>query len=137
MIDVSHPSHETLFERLRAFDNLMTRADVLSAKELRDALSALRSEVHAHFQMEEKSGSLNSLAESDHRFRHATERLLQEHRNLEDGLDMLLGVAATSEIANEGFRRKLRNWITRAQKHETDEDVLLIEAVNQDLGTAD
>jgi hypothetical protein len=137
MIDHGHPSHESLFQRLRALDNMIVRADVTSAKELRDGLSALRSEVQSHFQAEEQSGLLCSLAESDPRFRHAAERLLNEHRSLEDGLDVLVGLAATSEIADEGFRRKLRSWITRTRKHETDEDVLLMEAVNQDLGTAD
>jgi hypothetical protein len=137
MIDQFHPSHETLFQRLRTLDASLTRADALSARELREALSSLRAEVQIHFQREEQSGPLNSLAESDPRLRYAAERLMEEHRSLEDGLEMLLGLAATPEIADEGFRRKLRSWISRARKHEMDEDVLLIDAANRDLGTAD
>jgi hypothetical protein len=135
--DQTHPSHQPLFRRLATLEALIARPEPASAKEMRDALAVLRADVQAHFRDEEHSGLLSSLTRGDPRFQHAVDCLVDEHRSLEDGLDVLLGLAATPDVADEPFRRKLRSWITRARKHEIDEDVVLMEGVNQDVGAAD
>ncbi len=133
----SPPVHESLLKRLLEVQRCALTGDGSSAEELRDRLANLRTDVLAHFRAEEQGGPLNDLTRGEPRFEHAARRLLDEHRDLEASLDTLLEVAATAERDDDALRSKIRNWINRARQHEIDEDMLLMEAANQDLGAAD
>jgi hypothetical protein len=133
----SHPLHESLLKLLLDVERFTLTPDGCCVEELRDRLASLRTEVLAHFRAEEQDGLLSDLTRNEPRFEHAARRLRDEHRGLEENLETLLMVAAAAESVDDALRSKIRNWIIRARQHETDEDVLLMEAVNQELGAAD
>jgi hypothetical protein len=105
----------------------------LRLEELTSRLTSLQALLKAA----EQGGVLVDIARMDPRFLRESERLAQERKELASALATLLVLATSTDCLDEGLWSKVRHWVVRALKHDDDEDLLLMNAVNQDLGAAD
>jgi hypothetical protein len=127
---------------------LRAHADLHSALEgLREALSspaearrkllALRGHVLDHFRLEEKGGYMAPVLRLQPQQERVVLRLLAEHCHLAESLDDLIRDAAAATTIEDEFRKRVAAWVEVLRRHEADENVLVEDAFNQDVGQED
>jgi hypothetical protein len=71
------------------------------------------------------------------RLEHAIGQLVEEHYQLAQSLEALLGTAGKAVELDDTLREGVRAWVERVRQHEAREDKLVQDAFNTDLGAED
>jgi hypothetical protein len=125
-------THAALHEDLEGLKDALA-----SVAAVQRCLAELRSHVADHFRQEEQGGYMAAvLARQPHKER-AVQQLLAEHRQLAEALDGLLAEVAAAETVDDGFRGRVWAWAERLRHHEAEENVLVEDAFNRDVGPTD
>lgn len=106
----------------------------------RDRLATLREHVARHFAQEEQGGYLEESLTRMPRLSRAVRDVLAEHPSLLAELDGLLERLAARDIAAEAWRQAGRDFeafASRLLAHERNENAVVQEGYNEDLGLAD
>ena len=112
--------------------------EVLAAPaEARHFLAELRAHVAQHFRCEEEGGYMAAVLQRRPQDERVVRRLLAEHRPLLEGLDVLVKEAGPAKQIDDGFRARVRTWAELLRRHEAEENVLVEDAFNQDIGQDD
>jgi hypothetical protein len=138
------PPPTTTFSDLMLRAHAALREDLLSIKqalgspaEARPRLFALRAHVLDHFRQEEQGGYMAPVLERSPQQERTVQRLLGDHRRLARALDALIEEAATAAVIDDGFRERVWAWADDLRRHEADENVMVEEAFNRDVGSKD
>ena len=131
--------HQRLNSLLEAIKNRF-RHERKATRNLVSLLNALSVHLQAHFELEESDGYLSHLVQLSPAASAHVERLLHEHTDLQEEVNGLAARArenfstdsSTSELA-----RLFSKFHDRLAIHEHDENKLLQEVYNLDLGTKD
>ncbi len=108
-----------------------------------DVLSALRDQLAMHFALEEAYGYFDDAVTEAPRLSTRASRLRDEHRELFTGLCRLLDQVEHARLRHGKHRvpAKIEQVFTEFhqafQRHESDENALILEAFNDDIGTGD
>jgi hypothetical protein len=108
-----------------------------SPAEARLKLLGLRAIVRDHFRREEQGGYLAPVLLLQPQQERVVRRLLGEHRLLAEALDALVQEAAAATAIEDGFRQRVGAWAEELRRHEADENVLVEDAFNRDVGPED
>ena len=111
-----------------------------AAAAARDRLTALRDHLARHFAQEEQGGYLEESLTRMPRLSRAVRDVLAEHPRLLADLDGLLERLAARDIAAEAWRQAghdFEAFASRLLAHERNENAVVQEGYNEDLGLAD
>jgi hypothetical protein len=90
-----------------------------------------------HFGYEEQKGYMDVVRKREPRLERAIQQLAEEHGQLRQSLDGLIGQAGTATGLNDNLRELIREWIERVRRHEIRENDLVQDAFNLDIGAED
>lgn len=131
-------AHTALLADMQKLEEKAVRlASTQSVAELRDRLRATRTHIAAHFRFEEQNGYLDTVRKREPRFDRAIQQLVEEHRQLTQSLDGLIGEAGTATTVDDPLRKKIREWIDHVRQHEIRENDLVQDAFIQDISAED
>ena len=105
--------------------------------EARRFLAELRDHLGQHFRGEEEDGYMAAVLKQRPQDERAVQKLLAEHAPLMKELDALVRQAETAVRIDEGFRARISAWAEMLRRHEAEENVLVEDAFNQDIGQKD
>ena len=125
-------AHAALQADLRAI-----RQALNTPAEARRQLFALRAHVLEHFRQEEQGGYMAPVLARQPQQERTVARLLAEHRRLAIGLEELVHEAAEATAIDDRFRERVWVWADDLRRHEADENVLVEDAFNRDVGNKD
>jgi hypothetical protein len=125
-------AHETLHEDLDRLHEAL--ASVAAAGHW---LTALRGHVIDHFRQEEQGGYMAAVLERQPHKERVVQQLLAEHARLAEALDALLAEVASAESLDDGLRGRVGAWAEHLRRHEAEENVLVEDAFNRDVGPTD
>jgi hypothetical protein len=125
-------AHAALQEDLRAI-----RQALGTPAEARRQLFALRAHVLDHFRQEEQDGYMAPVLARQPQQERTVARLLAEHGRLASGLEDLVREAAEATVIDDRFRERVWAWAEDLRRHEADENVLVEDAFNRDVGSKD
>ena len=108
-----------------------------SPADTRRHLLTLRARVLDHFRQEEQGGYMGPVLELQPQQERIVRALLGEHRRLTEALDALVQEATATTVMGNGFRQRVRAWVEELRRHEADENVLVEDAFNRDVGQKD
>jgi len=132
LADDMHRVHAALHDDIGRLREALT-----SPAEARQYLAELRDHVAQHFRCEEAGGYMGAVLQRRPQSERVVRRLLAEHGPLMQGLDALLREAGTAKQIDDGFRARVGAWAELLRRHETEENVLVEDAFNQDIGQKD
>jgi hypothetical protein len=132
LADEMHRVHSALCADLGRLQGALTTPD-----RARQFLAELRDHVADHFLYEQEGGYMAAVLERRPQSARVVQRLLAEHRPLLEGLDALLREARAAGQIDDGFRARVGAWAELLRRHEAEENVLVEDAFNQDIGQKD
>jgi hypothetical protein len=98
-------------------------------------LGELRAHLAQHFRCEEDGGYMAAVLQRKPQSERAVQRLLGEHRPMIEVLDVLVREATMVDRISDDFRRRVAEWAELLRRHESEENVLVEDAFNQEFGT--
>lgn len=115
------------------------------AQQARQLIGDLYERIQSHFHHEEKGGYLSEALERAPRLTNLAGRLHEQHETLSEMLGELRNhvqqTVPTDDLRADAWWKELDNqfhvFFNRLLRHETEEDKLVQEAFNRDLGTCD
>ncbi len=108
-----------------------------SPDKARSFLTELRAHVVQHFRGEEDGGYMATVLERRPQSERVVRQLLAEHGPLLEGLDALVKEAGAAPQITADFRARVAAWADFLRRHEAEENVLVEDAFNQDIGQED
>ena len=130
-------AHAALMADLRELEQAVRPSLGESLPELRARLSAVQAHISEHFRFEEQDGYMHTVRKREPRLERAIQQLADEHRQLTQFLDALIGKATASTSLDERFREEIRGWVERVRRHEMRENDLVQGAFNLDISAED
>lgn len=130
-------AHRALFRDLGDLEVLVRSGAKDSLTELRARLGMTYTHLCEHFRLEEKNGYMDHLADDQPRLNRVIEQLVEEHRELRQALDLIHADAIVATQVDEALRQRICDWITRVRRHERNENDLVQDAADFDVGTQD
>lgn len=128
-------AHHGLLQKVAELDLKLSNPGTVCIPEVVDQLKEVQIILLEHFRLEEKDGYLDLVLEHKPYLKNKLDGLLEQHRELEAELETLLVEPASSR--SEDFPRKVQKWIGRLRHHEREENLLVEDAFNEDIGSAD
>jgi hemerythrin-like domain-containing protein len=98
-------------------------------------LKEIKEHVSEHFKFEEKGGYMDQVRKHHPNKEGVIQKLYMEHGHLRQSLDGL--VEEAKKPLDDGFREIVRAWIERIRQHETQENTLIQETLNLEIGDQD
>jgi hypothetical protein len=132
LADDMHRVHAALRHDLDRLREVLT-----TPERARQFLVELRAHVAQHFRCEEEGGYMATVLQRRPQSERVVRQLLAEHRPMLEELDVLLREAATAAKIDDGFRGRVMAWAELLRRHEADENILVEDAFNQDIGPED
>lgn len=135
--------HRELFTRMQELKSAFSAAQpttAAGADEVRTALAQLREHLRVHFEQEESGGFLEESIARMPRLAPAATAIMREHPALLAQLDALMKTLAGGDISGETWARAGRDFERFAitmQAHERNENAVVQEGYNEDLGLLD
>jgi hypothetical protein len=130
-------AHGALLADLRKLEEAIRPSSGESPKELLVRLGATRTHILEHFRFEEQNGYLDAVRQREPRLERIIQQLAEEHRQLTQALDTLLGEAQAAVNLGESLRQDIRAWVESVRRHEARENDLVQDAFNLDIGAED
>jgi len=130
-------------ERLRDLLGQITRemsARKGTAADLAQQLRSLRDQLHAHFVEEEEHGFFDQITSQAPRLSGQTEKLCEEHVDMLDKLDKLVGQAEQGDGSDDwwsGLVKAFHDLSRELMQHEHEENELLQKVYSDDIGEKD
>ncbi|MCI0455842.1 MAG: hemerythrin domain-containing protein [Gemmataceae bacterium] len=132
--------HRILGETLRELEAVLDLPPGGRAATTVELLVLLRLVLREHFAFEEHGGYLASVLRQSPHLHRTIQRLLAEHRQLAQFLDVLVvdAIGAVTRGRLDGsLRGRIQQWIADVRRHEAHENGLVQEACNRDLAAED
>jgi hypothetical protein len=129
-------AHGTLLEDLRTLEDAVHKSSK-DAGGLCARLMATRPHLVEHFKFEEQNGYMEVVRKREPRLERAIQQIAEEHGQITQSLDSLIGETRGSGEIRDGFREKLRAWIKGVRGHEARENELVQGAFNLDITAED
>jgi predicted nucleic acid-binding Zn-ribbon protein len=130
-------AHAALLEDLRKLEGAALPAFGEGLAELRARLDATRRHITEHFRFEEQNGYMDAVRKREPRLERTIEQLAQEHRELEQSLEALIGESEVVTGLGAAYREKVRRWVEHVRQHEARENDLVLDAFNLDISAED
>lgn len=130
-------AHTALLADLRALSRAIRPLSGISVPDLRDRLVATRAHVAKHFRFEEQNGYLEAARKREPRLAHAIQQLAEEHRQLTQSLEALIGKTEATAEPGAPLREEIHKWIGHVRQHEIRENNLIQDVFTQDIGAED
>jgi hemerythrin-like domain-containing protein len=130
-------AHAALLEDLRKLDEAVRPSSREGLADLAARLDAARAHITEHFRFEEHNGYLDTVRGREPRLERAIQQLVEEHRQLAQSLDALLGKARAAANLDDALREDVRAWVARVRQHEVRENDLVQDAFSLDVGAED
>jgi hypothetical protein len=130
-------AHQALRNDLRKLEECIDSLLGQNLPLVRAHLGTTRTHLLDHFRFEEKNGYMDKVRKDVPRLEREIKRLAEEHRELAQALDALIGKAKELTNLDHPFRDEIRQWIVTVGRHETREDELVQDAFNLDIGAED
>jgi len=130
-------AHTALFEDLQKLEAMVHPAPGKGLLELRARLDATHVHITEHFRFEEQNGYMGAVRKREPRLERTIQQLADEHRQLAQSLDSLIGDAREATSLGDPLRNEVREWIGRVREHEGRENDLIQDAFNLDIGAED
>jgi hypothetical protein len=130
-------AHVTLLDDLRDLEEAVRPALREGLVDLPARLEATRVHITAHFRFEEQDGYMDAVRTQQPHLERTIQQLAEEHHQLAQSLDALLGEARTTASQYDALREQVRQWIEHVRAHEVRENDLVLDAFNRDVGTKD
>jgi hypothetical protein len=108
-----------------------------SPAEARRYLTELRAHVAQHFSCEEEGGYMAAVLQRRPQSERTVQQLLSQHRPMLALLDVFVREAEGAGKIDDDFRNRVAGWAELLRRHETEENVLVEDAFNQDSGAED
>jgi hypothetical protein len=130
-------AHQALQDDLRKLEAAARSTSANAGEELRACVSATRAVVKGHFQLEEQGGYMDAVRKRQPRFERVVHELGEEHRQLTQSVEELLGQTDQAAAASDAFRERVLAWVQRIRQHEAREIDIIQEAYNLDIAAED
>jgi hypothetical protein len=130
-------AHATLLADLRELEQAVRSSSGDGLAELRVRLGATQAHITEHFGFEEQNGYMDAVRKREPRLEREVQELAEEHGQLRQSLDALIGQTRAATSVSDALRDKIREWIERVRQHEFRENDLVQDAFNQDIGVED
>jgi hemerythrin-like domain-containing protein len=130
-------AHVALLEDLRQLEEASRVVSAEGLAELRIRLGARHTHLTEHFRFEEQNGYMDTVRQREPRLERTIQQLGEEHGQLRQALEVLLGEAGTAIGLGDRFREEVREWIERVRQHEAREDDLVQDAFVLDITAED
>lgn len=132
--------HRELHDRMLDARTAFAAASAGPTPAVRERLAVLRDHLARHFEQEERGGFLEESQARMPRLSRAARMVLEEHPALLGDLDRLLERIGARDIGVEPWRQAGRDFeafASRLLAHERNENAVVQEGYNEDLGLVD
>jgi hemerythrin-like domain-containing protein len=130
-------AHAALLEDLFKLEEVALSASGDGLVVLRARLDATNTHILQHFAFEEENGYLDAVRKREPRLERAIQQLAEEHRQLRQSIEALVGEARAATSLDPVLREGVRRWIKNIRQHEARENDLVLGAFNQDISPED
>ena len=125
----------------RLLDKSLTvfTAAALRSNETSDVLGMLYDQIQSHFQLEESFGYFEEAIADQPWLAQRAEQLRTEHDDLAFRMERMVQFAEdSSDIASvDKLRNEFHGFLAEFRRHESDENELILQAFNDELGVGD
>jgi DNA repair ATPase RecN len=131
--------HQRLHSLLEAIENRF-RHEQKASRNLVSLLNALAVHLQTHFELEESEGYLSNLVQLSPASTATVERLLREHRDLQEEVNGLVARTREDFAINRNtteLAERFGKFHSKLSAHDHEENKLIQETYNLDLGTKD
>jgi hypothetical protein len=137
LVEALSRAHGSLLEDLRKLEEAAGPASGVHAEELAARLAATRAHITEHFRFEEQNGYMDAVRKREPRLERTVQDLAEEHQQLAQALDALLGEVRAARPVSAAFRTHVQDWVKAVRQHEQRENDLVQDAFAVDIGTKD
>jgi hypothetical protein len=130
-------AHTALLEDLRQMEAAVLPSSGEGLVELCSRLNATRAHLAEHFRLEEHNGYMDAVRKREPRLERRVQLLAEEHHQLAQSLETLLGEARTATTRGDALPDQVRAWVEQVRQHEVRENQLVQEAFNLDINAED
>jgi predicted nucleic acid-binding Zn-ribbon protein len=130
-------AHVALLADLRELEQAVRSCSGEGLAELRARLGAAHAHITEHFRFEEQNGYMDAVTKREPRLERTIQQLAEEHGQLRQSLDALIGKARAATSLSDTLREEVREWIERVRRHEIRENDHVRDAFNLDIGVED
>jgi len=130
-------AHQALLKDLEKLEGSVNPASNQDLTALRTRLGTTQLNLLDHFRFEELNGYMDKVKKREPRLERTIDQLAEEHRQLAQSLDALMGKAKRALNLDQGLRTEIKNWIAFVRQYESREDELVQNAFNLDIGAED
>ncbi len=130
-------AHAALLADLRELEQAVCPSREEGLAELHARLGAAHAHITKHFRFEEQNGYMDAVRKREPRLERTIQQLAEEHRQLGQSLDALIGEAGAATSVGDALREGIREWIECIRQHEVRENDLVQDAFNLDIGAED
>jgi hemerythrin-like domain-containing protein len=130
-------AHAALLQDLRTLEEAVRPSSGEGLPELRARLGATHTHIAEHFRFEEQNGYMDAVRKREPRLERTVQQLAEEHRQLTQSLDALIGEARTAANLDDSFRERVVAWVEEVRQHEIRENDLVQDVFNLDIGAED
>lgn len=137
-----HDKVEALSDRLKERVAIVPRANLGKwIEEVSDRFEHLRAHLVKHMALEESEGYLTAVTERRPTLSREVERLQHEHGELEKIMEgvhhAVSGLVADDRLLVRDCCARIENLLAYIERHEDDENLLVVQAFARDIGTSD
>lgn len=129
-------AHQDLLKEILKLEAALNVPNSPPPRSLRECLEAIYPILAEHFLFEEQNGYLAFVLEQKPHLERSVNALRDEHKDLQNDLIELLDAIPKGGSA-EPFVERAGQWVQRLRNHERQENLLVEDAINQDVGSAD
>jgi len=130
-------AHVALLSDFRELEKAVGPSSREGLAELRARLDAVQAHITQHFRFEEQNGYMDAVRKRKPRLERTIQQLAEEHEQLRQSLDGLIGQARAARSLSDTLREKVPEWIEHVRRHEIHENDLIQDAFNLDIGAED
>jgi hemerythrin len=128
-------AHAALLKNIRKLEDAISAPQEKAPAAIHTLLEEVKKHIAEHFQFEEQGGYMDQVRERFPNKDGIILKLYKEHQHLQHSLDGLLQ-EARKPLDND-FREIVRVWIERIRHHESEENALIQETLNLEIGDQD
>ena len=127
-------THAALLKEIRKLEESI-RSPKEDPAAITTLLKEIKQHISEHFKFEEQDGYMYQVRKRYPNKEGMILKLFKEHRYLQQSLDGL--IAEAERPLDDDFREIVRTWIEQIRRHESEENALVQEAVNTEIGDQD
>jgi hypothetical protein len=137
LAEVIQRAHRMLLADLSRLEEVGCSPATGTIAELSTQLLIVQTHLVRHFRLEEQDGYMDAVLKRDPGQERAVQQILGEHQQLPGSLAALLKDVSDRQSIDEGLRLRIAEWIEKVRRHESRENLLIENVLNQDTGAED